>query len=511
MVLLIVEPLLVALIIAGKKMTYNSIITTGKNSISSSRDFQVTGSVAVDDTFDNKGIFTVKGNATIGNSSLDKFFINSDLILKNGLTVTTASISNDLSFCGGTLYIDSNLRNVGINTTTPSADLHVVGTTLIEGNITANVVNEIDSVNKRVGIGTNGFLNTYSSEYKFIVFNGDAVFGTDNNVYFKNTTSRVGFNTNNPLARLHIVKPGLSVANKIVDPNTTLLLEGTGKVVAQISSATGTLGYNNSCGFLFTASPTTIPNGPYQKNVAIFANWDGSASPADPTISTPTQNDLSFGFTDSNSSTPFYDCTQNCYAFLRDNVIVNQIDFTGQHRSLPSINDLDFYEDKTGLIVVSDGTYCKTLSPYDGDETISINEAIPKVKLSSKRNDKAVFGVISNKEDSGQTRSYMIGKFGSVFNKRADDHRLIINSLGEGAIWVCNINGNLENGDYITSCEIPGYGMKQDSELLMNYTVAKITCDCDFDLDSDIYECHEFEFNGVTYRKAFVGCTYHCG
>jgi hypothetical protein len=42
------------------------------------------------------------------------------------------------------------------------------------------------------------------------------------------------------------------------------------------------------------------------------------------------------------------------------------------------------------------------------------------------------------------------------------------------------MNGNLESGDYITTSSIPGYGMKQDSEFLANYTVAKITMNCDF-------------------------------
>ena len=41
-------------------------------------------------------------------------------------------------------------------------------------------------------------------------------------------------------------------------------------------------------------------------------------------------------------------------------------------------------------------------------------------------------------------------------------------------------NGNLESGDYITSCTIPGYGMKQNDDILHNYTVAKITMDCNF-------------------------------
>ena len=43
-------------------------------------------------------------------------------------------------------------------------------------------------------------------------------------------------------------------------------------------------------------------------------------------------------------------------------------------------------------------------------------------------------------------------------------------------------NGNILNGDYITSCTIPGYGAKQADDLLHNYSVAKITCSCDFNL-----------------------------
>ena len=36
--------------------------------------------------------------------------------------------------------------------------------------------------------------------------------------------------------------------------------------------------------------------------------------------------------------------------------------------------------------------------------------------------------------------------------KGLGEHRLVINSVGEGAVWVSNINGNfIENGDYICS------------------------------------------------------------
>jgi hypothetical protein len=47
-------------------------------------------------------------------------------------------------------------------------------------------------------------------------------------------------------------------------------------------------------------------------------------------------------------------------------------------------------------------------------------------------------------------------------------------------MWVTDINGPLESGDYITTSNVAGYGQRQESEFLANYTVAKITMDCDF-------------------------------
>ena len=56
-----------------------------------------------------------------------------------------------------------------------------------------------------------------------------------------------------------------------------------------------------------------------------------------------------------------------------------------------------------------------------------------------------------------------------------------INSVCEGSIWITNKNGTLEAGDYITTCELSGHGTKESDDILDNYTVAKVTMDCDFD------------------------------
>lgn len=215
-------------------------------------------------------------------------------------------------------------------------------------------------------------------------------------------------------------------------------------------------------------------------------------------------NYLAFYYTRQSGAT--FPSSSGLRGFINADATGGSLNFTGQHRSRPHDGNINFYQDKIGLIVCSSGYY----SSLEGN-TITINEALPKVKLADKRSDKTVFGVISDKEDSESSlREYVVGNFVSVNEKPEGDERLIVNSIGEGGIWVCNINGNLENGDYITSCEIPGFGMKQDSEFLANYTVAKITCDCDFNLNSQIYVCEEFEWEQEVYKKAFVGCTYHC-
>lgn len=119
--------------------------------------------------------------------------------------------------------------------------------------------------------------------------------------------------------------------------------------------------------------------------------------------------------------------------------------------------------------------------------------------------------------------------FGTNIDKIDGDERLFINGVGEGMIWVCNKNGDLDNGDLITSCEVPGYGKLQDDDLMHSYTVAKITQDTNF-IDMDIGVTYkrwvkwdgevieEAEYDtaiGVSssgaYKAKFVGCTYHCG
>jgi hypothetical protein len=238
-------------------------------------------------------------------------------------------------------------------------------------------------------------------------------------------------------------------------------------------------------------------------------------------------------------------------AYLNANASDKSLNFTGQHRTF--IKDTPFTEAKKleGLIVSADqNKYIKMNGGIEASSNaITVNESLPLVSLSVTTKDKKCFGVISTSEDP-EMREDHYGRFVSIIPKENGDTRVYINSVGEGAIWVTNINGPLESGDYITTSDVAGYGQKQDDDILHNYTVAKITMDCDFDpatqpvqvikKDEDgenvldehnqiqwedhptetekAYKIRYLDASGVetdeanaVHKAAFVGCTYHCG
>jgi hypothetical protein len=158
-----------------------------------------------------------------------------------------------------------------------------------------------------------------------------------------------------------------------------------------------------------------------------------------------------------------------------------QMNFTGQHRTFIKDTPFTRAEELEGLIVSADNNkYIKMSGGIEaGSNAITTNESLPVVSLSTKVNDKKCFGVISASEDPEQ-RSDAYGSFVTPFEKELGDTRVYINSVGEGAMWVVNTAGALESGDYITTSNVAGYGQKQESDSLKNYTVAKITMDCDF-------------------------------
>jgi hypothetical protein len=183
--------------------------------------------------------------------------------------------------------------------------------------------------------------------------------------------------------------------------------------------------------------------------------------------------------------------------------------FTGLHRSFTNDELFDennpeiFKDNYEGRIVISSGLIATQIGnqndgydiKYD-KEGIYVEDAHPIIQLSRTKKDKRVFGVLGRKN-----------------RNNSNEKRMIINGIGEGALWVCNSNGSIENGDYITTSDYLGYGEKQDEIFLCNYTVAKATMNCNFELDSPLYQCVEIDdvdINNNKIRIAFIAVSYHC-
>lgn len=185
---------------------------------------------------------------------------------------------------------------------------------------------------------------------------------------------------------------------------------------------------------------------------------------------------------------------------------ISIISFTGQHSV---ILDSSFrYE--VGKIVVSLGRFNNFSSGVEKNLP-NMNEALPLVGYSNISNDKRVFGVLSTavKVNKGAgVYTYNEGPWSTEINSSIFKERCWANSIGEGAVLVANVNGNLVNGDYITTSTYEGYGMKQDDDILHSYTVAKITEDMDF---TDSSRVKDVVVNGINIKVCLVGCTYHCG
>jgi hypothetical protein len=195
-----------------------------------------------------------------------------------------------------------------------------------------------------------------------------------------------------------------------------------------------------------------------------------------------------------------FNCTSGGYGYMQSATNVGQIDFTGQHRSFIDGVPVTKYNDFEGLIVSANKNKYYNIDKKlkTGLEAIQISESLPLVSISNVEKDKACFGVISGSEDP-ETRKYEQGMYVTVVDKQLGDTRAYINSVGEGAIWVVNTNGSLESGDYITTSNVMGYGQKQDDDILHNYTVAKITMDCDFNPVTQPVEIMKQEMGEVNY------------
>ena len=150
------------------------------------------------------------------------------------------------------------------------------------------------------------------------------------------------------------------------------------------------------------------------------------------------------------------------------------------------------------VLNVNGSIYAETYNNFKGCYNIDIdyNENIEcgmiikmeeQGKLCSKEKDKSYIGIFINKSE--------------VLKNGVLELNYLICSSGMCSIWISNINGECEIGDYICSSNISGLGMKQDDDIKRNYTIGKVIENIDWKNIDDV-----IEFNGTLYKKKCVSC-----
>jgi hypothetical protein len=71
---------------------------------------------------------------------------------------------------------------------------------------------------------------------------------------------------------------------------------------------------------------------------------------------------------------------------------------------------------------------------------------------------------------------------------------------------VSDVNGPIAAGDYITTSEIPGYGQRQDDDLLHSYTLGKAIETVDWEDVTDMVE-----YDGQTVKVRLLAVIYTSG
>ena len=458
------------------------------------------------------------GVYTSGDQTIDGVKTFSSTILGNTATVTNGVYTSGDQTIGG---VKTFSRTILGNAATVTGGVYTSGNQTIDGvktfssTITGSITGNAATVTGGVytsGDQTIGGVKTFSSDVK--------ITGGSPTLYFKDTNERSGMihmNSN----RMYFLSGG-------VNSDTWGQVNGQWPLYLQTNTNEAVFGGNIN-------TPGEVAGNILRVNMPDSKYWQ-----------LQDYNDENLGF--------YQNGTLKGYIEDDGDQLVNRMNFTGQHRCF--IKDIPFSNtDYEGRIICADQNIYISMSNTikKGNQAITQNESLPYVSLSNKTKDKSCFGVISFSEDPNE-RIDRYGAFSTPYEKEKGDTRVYINSVGEGAIWVSNKNGTLESGDYITTCDLSGYGTKQDDDILHNYTVAKITMDCDFSpryvpipsilkdasgeniLDAydqlqwtDASGDYEYEYNIryinreaqiITYEEydssydsivAYVGCTYHCG
>ena len=98
---------------------------------------------------DVSGDMRVTGNVILGDASTDTITLNGSVI----------SLGNNQSIDAGTLFIDAVNNEVGIGTTSPTSNLHVIGTANITSSLLVGTTNVVPTIQAAFGAANAAFAN----------------------------------------------------------------------------------------------------------------------------------------------------------------------------------------------------------------------------------------------------------------------------------------------------------------------------------------------------------------
>lgn len=187
--------------------------------------------------------------------------------------------------------------------------------------------------------------------------------------------------------------------------------------------------------------------------------------------------------------------------------------FTGSHEGIVLEPNIPLENWRRGVIVSSTG---------DVPSNATFSRALVNVDISTSAKDKTIMGVfdklLNNKHEEHELNNHVNTEDGWTYEDSEgniiecpknhvsldfDKDIIQYNAVGEGMILVTNADGDIQNGDYITTGTYNGIGVLQDDDLQHSYTVAKCTEQVDWNsvvVDAEL---------GI--KVKLVACTYHCG
>lgn len=211
--------------VSGAVALANTIVVTGAGTFSNT--VGVTGAVTLANTLGVTGATTLSNTlAVTGTSTL------TGNVTMNG---TLQTISGNVNFDVGTLFVDATNNRVGISTTAPNATLAVTGTANVSGNVAlggrlatvgaATFSNTVDVTGAATFSNTVGITGATTLSSTLTVAANVAV---DTNVLFVDTVNnRVGINDGAPAVALSVggsatISANLVANNLLVNADTTI-------------------------------------------------------------------------------------------------------------------------------------------------------------------------------------------------------------------------------------------------------------------------------------------------